>query len=171
MAISAASAGLNYMGQQKNAKASMRAQAQYNEALARNARENANRQYEQLQEQREQQIDQQKDVAEQERKKVLQALARQRVSSGEAGVAGLSVDQLLAEFDREVGRIESVTMGNIERIDYQAMQEAQGVHARAKGQPYDLTPIAQPSIAAPLMQVAGDAFQGYRDFLYVKPSS
>lgn len=110
-----------------------------------------------------------------ERQKVSQAGASQRstaiVSAGEAGVSGLSVDALLADFKmQELNYQESISAEQKNRDSYYMQQleqnRVQSAFTMAElNRPITSQPIARPSSAALGIQIAGQAVGSYKDFL------
>jgi hypothetical protein len=110
-----------------------------------------------------------------ERQKVSQAGASQRstaiVSAGEAGVSGLSVDALLADFKmQELNYQESISSEQKNRDAYYMQQleqnRVQSAFTMAElNRPITSQPIASPSGLAFGIGLAGQAVGSYKDFL------
>lgn len=110
-----------------------------------------------------------------ERQKVSQAGTAQRataiVSAGEAGVSGLSVDALLADFKmQELSYQESIYAEQknkdayyMQQLDQNRMQSAYNI--AELNRPITSQPIASPSGLAFGIGVAGQALGSYKDFL------
>lgn len=110
-----------------------------------------------------------------ERQKVSQAGTAQRataiVSAGEAGVSGLSVDALLADFKmQELNYQESIYAEQknkdayyMQQLDQNRMQSAYNI--AELNRPITSQPIASPSGLAFGIGVAGQALGSYKDFL------
>jgi hypothetical protein len=110
-----------------------------------------------------------------ERQKVSQAGASQRstaiVSAGEAGVSGLSVDALLADFKmQELNYQESISSEQKNRDAYYMQQleqnRVQSAFTMAElNRPITSQPIARPSGLAFGIGIAGQAVGSYKDYL------
>ena len=110
-----------------------------------------------------------------ERQKVSQAGTAQRataiVSAGEAGVSGLSVDALLADFKmQELNYQESIYAEQknkdayyMQQLDQNRMQSAFNI--AELNRPITSQPIASPSGLAFGIGLAGQALGSYKDFL------
>lgn len=69
-----------------------------------------------------------------------QARAQAVVSAGEAGVSGLSVDALLADFERSAARNNETARRNLEFIQQQTEQDVKGLQAAAANQQIAVLP-------------------------------
>jgi hypothetical protein len=92
----------------------------------------------------------------------LQARARARVASGEAGVSGLSVDNLIADFYRQEDFYKQGVMRNVEMSRQQSKEDIKGLRAEAQGrvqsiQPYLPEPVARPSLLGAALQIGTSA--------------
>lgn len=166
LVVSIISSVAAYQGQQvqaKNQQAFAKEQAQAGQAAARRDfdLQNATESQRQLQE-----AEGASQAVQQVQREAAMAKASTRVAAGEAGVAGLSVDQLLSEFDQQ----ESAARYNINRnrafsVD-QSQLARQGIAANAN-QNIGRTryaPIGRPSLLATGLQVAGSALGGYAKY-------
>ena len=160
-----ASAGLSYMGQRQQARQQARFQAQA--AAAERQRF--------LQEQtslRMRQAQEQEAVGrelEQVSRKSQAALARARVSAGEAGVAGASVQALMDDYMRQEGAYRASILRQqelgalgtglgLEQAGFATQQRQIGLSQ----------PIDKPSPLGALMQAGQQAISGYRTGLQLK---
>jgi hypothetical protein len=98
-----------------------------------------------------------------------QAKATARVSAGEAGVAGVSLEQLLADFDRQEALYRhSVQTQRGWELDQSAVnmegyrQEAQSRIASVA--PYVAAPVQMPSMLATGLQIGSSAFGAYDNY-------
>lgn len=91
----------------------------------------------------------------------MQARARARVASGEAGVTGLSVDSLIADFYRQEDFYRQGVQRNVEMSRQQSQEDIKGLRAQAQGryqeiQPYLPEPIARPSFLGTALQIGAN---------------
>lgn len=99
------------------------------------------------------------------------AQATALVQSGEAGVTGLSVDALLADFTRqELGYQEGILREQQNKDAFYTEQLNQNRMASAftmaeMNRPITSQPIARPSTTALGIQLAGNTLGSYRDYL------
>lgn len=106
-----------------------------------------------------------------------QARATARVSAGEAGVAGLSIDSLLNDYYRQEGFYNDSVRQNLEWSNRQTEEDLKGTRASAiqnvlSVTPYIPDPITRPSGLAATLGIAGDvlrttstAYTAYRSTL------
>lgn len=92
----------------------------------------------------------------------MQARARARVASGEAGVTGLSVDNLIADFYRQEDVYKQGVQRNVEFSRQQSQEDIKGLRAEAEGraqaiQPYLPEPVARPSFLGTALQIGANA--------------
>lgn len=92
----------------------------------------------------------------------MQARARARVASGEAGVSGLSVDNLIADFYRQEDVYKQSVQRNVEFSRQQSQEDIKGLRSQAEGryqaiQPYLPEPIARPSFLGTALQIGANA--------------
>lgn len=88
------------------------------------------------------------------------------VSSGEAGVSGLSVDSLLADFSRKEARFEDSVRQNQEGFEKNAEERKEAVEYKRRGrvasvQPYTPKPVSGPDYAGGLAKIAGAGINYY----------
>ncbi len=167
---SAASSIANYAGQQQQATA----QATYQQQLAQERDEQilennklANESY--LQQAQQINLGQQQEAekAAQEiqsaQREAAQARARTRVAAGEAGVAGLSVESLFADFYRQEAVYRESIRRNREFSKQQAKENIRGLRGEAQGRiasikPYIPEPIVRPNFLGMALEIGTDAF-------------
>lgn len=92
----------------------------------------------------------------------MQARARARVASGEAGVTGLSVDSLIADFYRQEDFYRQGIQRNVAFSRQQSQEDIKGLRAEAEGryqaiQPYLPEPITRPSFLGTALQIGANA--------------
>ena len=93
----------------------------------------------------------------------LQAKARARVAAGESGVSGLSVENLLADFDRQDAVYRDSVRHNLQYSRLQYQEDIKGLRAQAEGryqemQPYLPEPITRPSFLGTALSIGTNAF-------------
>lgn len=128
--IGGASTAYTYYGQQEEAKAQNRFNATAAKEGQELARQSFDNEVQAMQEQNQQAQEAAGQQIQQVQKEAARARSTARVSAGEAGVAGLSVDALLADFDMQ----EAESIGAIKRNQYfdfrQRRNEMFGLRAR-----------------------------------------
>ena len=90
------------------------------------------------------------------------ATSSAQVAAGAAGVSGLSVDALLADFDRSAAMQTSVGQRNLSLFRRQSAEELRGIRIQAENRvtSYLPQPVQRPSTIGLLAQVGGAAY-GY----------
>jgi hypothetical protein len=93
----------------------------------------------------------------------LQAKARARVAAGESGLSGLSVENLLADFDRQDAVYRDSVRHNLQYSRLQSQEDIKGLRAQAEGryqeiQPYLPEPITRPSFLGTALSIGTNAF-------------
>lgn len=164
--VSVLSAAASYAGQEQQAKNQQKFAKSQAEAGAAAARKDFDLQNQVESSRQLQEAEGASQAVQQVQREAAMAKASTRVAAGEAGVAGLSVDQLLSEFDQQ----ESAARYNINRnrafsVD-QSQLARQGIAANAN-QNIGRTryaPIGRPSLLATGLQVAGSALGGYAKY-------
>lgn len=176
MAIAAATTAAQYASQQQQASAQSQYQQQMADENAKQMEQNAKlaRESYYLSTARLDQQDMQKDAAHSQDMLANQiagakARATARVSAGEAGVSGLSVDSLVADFHRQEAMYRSSAENNRENERAQVQMEKQGLRAQADGRiqsvrPYVRDPISRPDFLGAALRVGAggmDAISRY----------
>lgn len=154
-----ASTAMQYKGAQDQAKSQQRFAKRQAEEGAALARADFDLQNQVLAERDQQEQEAASQAVTEVQREAAQARASTRVAAGEAGVAGLSVDALLAEFDMQ----EAAAVYNIKRNRQHSVSQAdlsrKGIRAQT-AQNIGRTryaPISRPSLVAHGLQAAGDA--------------
>jgi hypothetical protein len=166
---STASGIVGYIGQQQAANQ----QASYQSALAqqrnqqivenqRLAQESYLRQAQQVNIRQQQEEEKASTELQSTQIEAMQARARARVASGEAGVTGLSVDSLIADFYRQEDFYKQGVQRNVAFSRQQSQEDIKGLRAEAEGryqalQPYLPEPIARPSFLGTALQIGANA--------------
>lgn len=102
------------------------------------------------------------------RKQAAQARATARVSSGEAGVSGVSVDQLIQDFHRQELNFETGTNRNLELANSQSEQDLKGLRSGAIDRVIGTrrAPTQRPSYLAAGLDVANQSLSTYQRYRY-----
>jgi hypothetical protein len=162
LALSTVSAGASYMGQQEQANQaskSQQAQAKYRLEVAEQATQNYLRQSNNLAIRAGQEREAAGQRAFNTRVEALKESAANRVSAGEAGVTGISVDSLLADFYGREGRAQQATSANLNNALLSINDQQQSAYAEVLGavnyarQP--MRPVNYPSLFGPALEIAG----------------
>lgn len=85
-------------------------------------------------------------------------------SAGEAGVAGMSISNLLADVERTRLNNEGTINRNLEAINQQADVERKALLTQAEGRINSVQQGVRPSLLATGLQIGGIALDGYRDY-------
>ncbi len=165
---SAATGIVSYIGQSQQASAQASYQAQLGQARnqqilenARLAQESYLQQAQQLNLRQQQEDEKASQQIQQTRLDAAQARATTRVATGEAGVAGLSVDNLLRDFYRQEDVFNESVRRNREFSRFQSQEDIKGLRAQAEGriasvQPYIPEPVVRPNLLGTALQIVGD---------------
>ena len=91
------------------------------------------------------------------------ARATAEVAAGAAGVSGLSVDALLADYDRSALMRDQTTRRNLALFRQQTGQELRGLRAQAVNRATQAlpSPVQRPSALAAGLQITGQGLSGY----------
>lgn len=99
-------------------------------------------------------------------RRAAEARASARVAAGEAGVAGASVDALLADYARQEFDFQVRIQRNTENLDRRLDREREGIAARERSfQLYNL-PIAKPNFLQQLPGIAGAGLGAFQSSYY-----
>jgi len=159
LAITAATTATTFLAQSAQANAS----AQYAQQAAANANESAREQYylNNLRLQQEQEAGSQQ--IQQKQRDALKAAATAKTAAGEAGVGGISVDALLADYYRTESQYRESVRTNIDNVGQQVFAQNKGIFAQTKDRinsaASSITP--QPSIFGAGLSIAGGALSAY----------
>lgn len=94
-------------------------------------------------------------------KRAAEARGTARAASGQAGVAGLSVDALMADFYRQEGTYRAVTDSNLSASIEQSQRELKGLRSTAQSREASLRPEAVPGYLGAGLRIAGQGVQAY----------
>lgn len=102
--------------------------------------------------------------------KAAEARSTARVASGEAGVAGLSVDALEHDFSNKEARFKDAVKRGVEGGDLAARDTREAIELTRVGriasiQPYVKAPVSEPSYIGAALRVVGGAGSAYFDTL------
>ncbi len=170
IATSAATGIVSYVGQSQQAAAQAAYQSQVaqvqNQQILENARlanESFLRQSEQENLRQQQEGEKAGQEIQQTQIEAAQARARARVAAGEAGVSGLSVDSLFADFYRQEDVFRESVRRNQDFSRLQSQENIKGFRAQAQGRiasirPYVPEPVVRPSFLGTALQIGSDVF-------------
>jgi hypothetical protein len=170
IATSAATGIVSYMGQQRQADAGVAYQEaliqSHNNQMIQNAAlatESYTQQAQQLAVREQEEDEKAGQDIQQTQLEAAQARARARVAAGEAGVAGLSVDSLFADFYRQEDIFRESVRRNRELGRQQYKRNLKGLQSQAQGriasiQPYVPKPVIRPSFLGSALQIGSDVF-------------
>lgn len=168
IATSAATGIVSYIGQSQQASAQASYQAQLAQARnqeildnARLAQESYLQQAQQLNLRQQQEDEKASQQIQQTRLDAAQARATTRVATGEAGVAGLSVDNLLRDFYRQEDVFNESVRRNQIFSRLQTKADIKGLQAQAQGRiasvrPYTPEPVVRPNLLGTALQIVGN---------------
>lgn len=163
LVVGAATSYTAYQGQEQAAKAQARYNAQAAAEGEKLARESLEIQSRQMALRAQQEEEAKAQAIAQTNREFMRAKATAKVAAGEAGVAGLSIDQLLADFDN----LEALELGAIERNDQfedqQLETEKLGIRANMNQRLSSLrtAPVPRPSQTAAVLGFTGSALNSY----------
>lgn len=89
---------------------------------------------------------------------------RQIASAGEAGVAGLSIANLLSDVERTRLNNEGTINRNFDAVLQQGKVDREGLLSQAEGRIASVQQGTPPSLLASGLQIGGVALKGYRQF-------
>ena len=157
LAVSVAGTAASFIGQQQQAD-SMEGQARSNADAIRQDTVNS---YEQLQLRRVQERDAAIEEKMSAQSDAVKARSAARVSAGEAGVSGLSVDALMADYYGQEGRYADSVDRNYENTSQQIDQEMRGVQAAGTTRINSLPRGQRPSFLDAGLRIAGAGLKAY----------
>jgi hypothetical protein len=167
---SAVSGIVGYVGQQQQANQQAAYQAalvqQRNQQIAQNqqfAQQSYLQQANQVNFRQQQEAEKASQAIQVTQVDALQAKATARVTAGESGVSGLSVENLLADFDRQNAIYQGSVRRNLDFSRQQSQEDIKGLRAQAEGryqeiQPYLPEPITRPSFLGTALSIGTNAF-------------
>jgi hypothetical protein len=104
-------------------------------------------------------------------KRAAEARGTARAAAGQSGVAGLSVDNLLADFYRQEAGFRFVTDSNLSAATEQSQRELKGLRATSQSRENSLRPEALPGYLGAGLRIAGQGVQAYDQYqTYSNPS-
>lgn len=146
LAISAAQSVATVMGQQAQAQAQADAQNDYNRQLERNALTARNQNLANLEAERNTALGDTREQINQNQMALRRAQATARVSAGEAGISGLSVDALLRDLEGQAGYDNSTATTNYLRQDQQINVRRENIQNQYES---TLNGVRQPTTQSP----------------------
>jgi hypothetical protein len=168
LALTAASTYAEYDNAQTNAKA----QTKFNQAQANEGSALANESLKAQANATNLRIQQESEASQNQifnnDKRAAQAVASARVSSGEAGVSGVSVDQLYADFNRQKAGYDQSVNENLGFTTQQLTSDLKGQAAQATGRinSFKRPGVNDPSYIASGLEFGGAAVNTYRQYRY-----
>lgn len=97
-------------------------------------------------------------------KRAAEARATARTSSGAAGVAGLSVDNLLADFYKQEASYRMVTDTNFTYQVEQSRRDLEGIRSGTQSRVNQLRPAPVPGYLGAGLRIAGQGVQAYDQY-------
>jgi len=155
--LTAAQGVASYVGQSQMASQ----QAKANAATARSVNESTRINLAQLGIQGQQERDAASQKAQEVQRERLKAEARARVSAGEAGVSGLSVDALLNDYSKEESRYLESLETNMDYNQQQRDLEAQGIVAQGQSRINSMPLPNTPSLLGTALQIGAGSLDAY----------
>jgi hypothetical protein len=141
------------------------AEAKTQNALADNNRIEANRaatdQYASIQERMLQEKAAAGQELEQTNRDAAQARGTARTTTGEAGVSGITVDGLIADYNAQQGRFERTNEQNLAMTQNQLRDQLSGVKANTEGRINSVQRVAKPSFAPYAIGIAASGLDAY----------
>ena len=167
--ITSAATGIaSYVGQSQQANAQASYQAQLAQARNQEILQNAQlaqdsylRQAQQVNLRQQQEDEKSSQDIQQTRLDAAQARATTRVATGEAGVSGLSVDNLLRDFYRQEDVFNESVRRNRQFSSQQSQEDMKGLQAEAQSRiasvrPYLPEPVVRPNLLGSALQIVSD---------------
>lgn len=171
LAVTAVTGVISYIGQQQQAEAMAEAQAANNENLRRAAIGDMVQKTNDLNA-RQQQETASTALRIQNQKTAAREAQATAMASSEA--AGLSVEQLFADYDRQYLSYADSQMQQLGFTEEQIARQRQSIEAQTKSRinsGWDNSPIQQPSLGAALMGIAAGGLQSYQTFSTIDPDT
>lgn len=94
-------------------------------------------------------------------KRAAEAVGTARAASGQAGVAGLSVDNLLADFYSQEANFRVVTDSNLASSIEQSQRELKGLEAQSKSRENSLRPEPIPGYLGAGLRIGAESVKTY----------
>lgn len=163
-AIGAASAAVSYMGQQ--------AQYEQQQQIYENNREEANKAATETYASTQNRILQERAAASQEAQRLNVDAAKGRATAataaGESGVAGLSVDALIADFYGQEGRYERTLTNNLQMQEGYLVGEMDATKAQATSRINSVDQGTPPSFAEAAIRIGSSALDSFGTYNRMK---
>ena len=167
LAISAAATAYTVDAQNQGVKAENKARAIGAESARESFRNQASDTNLRIQQEQEAAVDAKINNA----KRAAEARGTARASSGQAGVAGLSVDSLLADFYRQEAGFRFVTDSNLSDTVEQSQREMKGLQATARSRENSLRPEAVPGYLGAGLRIGAQTVSAFDQYkTYTDPS-
>lgn len=156
--IGLAATGYQMNEQSQNVRASNRAGAQMAAAQTESANQSARDAYSATGIRMQQEAAAAEATKFESNKRGAQARATAKVASGEAGVAGLSVDALMADFNRQEATYRFTTDTNLAFSEEQSRRDMEGIRSGAANRGTTFRPEPVPSYLADGIRLSGQGF-------------
>jgi hypothetical protein len=160
LAVTAASGVANYMAQSAQADA----QEDYNRQLQENAKQAYLNDIEALRLQQDQDEGSAQDEIVKNQIAAREARARAKTAAGEAGVSGLSVDALLADYDRQEANFTDSVLANLGSRTQQRKAEENAAVTRYQSRYNSASPVSRPSMLNTGLNIAGQGLGIAQDY-------
>ncbi|TCR92576.1 hypothetical protein [Rhizobium sp. BK376] len=87
------------------------------------------------------------------------------MTSGEAGISGITVDSLIADYNAQQGRFERTNEQNLAMTQDQLRSQLDGVKSQAEGRINSVQKAAKPSFLPYAIGIASTGLDAYSDSL------
>ncbi|MBY5849793.1 hypothetical protein HFN51_04375 [Rhizobium leguminosarum] len=94
-------------------------------------------------------------------KQAAQARATASVTTGEAGITGISADSLIADYNAQQGQFERTNEQNLKMTQDGLRDQLRGVKSQAEGRINSVQKVAKPSFAPFAIGIAGSGLDAY----------
>lgn len=152
------------IAQYQAADAQADAQEEYNRRLQENAAQAYQNDLELLQLQQQQDEDSAQEETFRNQVAAREAKARAKTAAGEAGVSGLSVDALLADFDRQEANFKNSVLENLGNRNAQRDAEKNSALTRYQSRVNSAQPVSRPNVIGTGLNIAGQGLSIAQDY-------
>lgn len=170
LGVSAVTAGVSYISQQQNAEAQIEAQEQNLQAQRDAATKSMIQSSEDLQQRELQERASTALKIDNAKTRTMEAKATANATSQSAG---LSMDSLMADYDREYAGYENAQLKQLGFNTDQISRQREGLEAQAEGRINSIPrqPVQQPSLGGTLLNFGSDALGSYQNFAARDPQT
>lgn len=159
-ALAISTSVLDYQAQDTQADA----QEEYNKQIQKNAEVAHQNDLEALRVQQQQDEDQAEEEIFQNQVAARQARSRAKTAAGESGVTGLSVDALLADFERQEANFKDAVTANLANRDQQRRLEENSALTRYQSRVNSRQPVSRPSLTGTALNLASQGLTIKQDY-------